>query len=227
MALDADSADTLVEWLTLQLDATPAEARPIRLELRAAAGASPAEAAALAVRSGLEVEEGPALDWWQPARDAVNLLHGEFAPAHGGDGWWPRLRKPAILAASAAGVWLLAQAALVWSDGREERALRERGEQLAAEALPGQPLLEPRMQLRRAHERALQAHGQLAAGDLLSLLDAALEAGAPQPQALRYEEGRLTLELAGPPPAELLVRLDARGLAARAEGSRLILAARP
>ena len=83
------------------------------------------------------------------------------------------------------------------------------------------------MQLRRAHERALQAHGQLAAGDLLSLLDAALEAGAPQPQALRYEEGRLTLELAGPPPAELLVRLDARGLAARAEGSRLILAARP
>ncbi|HRG70313.1 MAG TPA: general secretion pathway protein GspL, partial [Thauera aminoaromatica] len=105
--------------------------------------------------------------------------------------------------------------------------LRERGERLAAEALPGRPLLEPRMQLRRAHERALQVHGQLAAGDLLALLDAALEAGAPQPQALRYEDGRLTLELASVLPADLLVRLDARGLAARAEGSRLILAARP
>ena len=227
MALDADSADTLVEWLTLQLDATPAQARPVCLELRAADGASPAEATALAARSGLEVEDGPALDWWLLAPDAANLLHGEFAPAHGGDGWWPRLRKPVILCAGAAGVWLLAQAALVWVDGREERVLRERGERLAAEALPGQPLLEPRMQLRRAHERALQAHGQLAAGDLLSLLDAALEAGAPRPQALRYEEGRLTLELSGAPPAELLARLDARGLAARAEGSLLILAPRP
>ena len=83
------------------------------------------------------------------------------------------------------------------------------------------------MQLRRALERSLQAHGQLAAGDLLSLLDAALEAGAPRPLALRYEDGRLILQLTAVPAAELLTRLDARGLAARAEGTTLILAARP
>ncbi|GAB1460864.1 type II secretion system protein GspL [Thauera sp.] len=227
MALDADSADSLAEWLNLQLDATTAEARPARLELRAPAGAAEPVAAALAARIELAVEEGPALEWWRLGPDAANLLHGEFAPAHGGDEWWRSLRKPAMLAAGAAGVWLLAQAGLVLVDGREERMLRERGERLAAEALPGQPLLDPRMQLRRAHERALQAHGQLAAGDLLSLLDAALEAGAPQPRALRYEDGRLTLELAGVPPTELLARLDARGMAVRAEGSKLIVAARP
>lgn len=227
MALDADSTDTLAEWLALQLDATPAEARPTRLEVRSTTGTPIPETPALAARIGVELREGPTLDWWRLANDAANLLHGEFAPAHGGDGWWRQLRRPALLAAGAAGAWLLVQAALVAIDGGEERALRERGERLAAEALPGQPLLEPRMQLRRAHERALQVHGQLAAGDLLALLDAALEAGAPQPQALRYEDGRLTLELASAPPADLLVRLDARGLAARAEGSRLLLAARP
>ncbi len=227
MALDADSEDALAEWLRLLLEASPADAHPAALALRACAGAPLPATDVLAARLGLEVHEGPPLEWWLPAQDAANLLHGEFAPAHGGDRWWRRLRAPALLGAGAAGLWLLVQAALVGIDGREERALRERGERLAAEALPGQPLLEPRMQLRRAHERALQAHGQLAAGDLLSLLDAALESGAPQPRALRYEEGRLSLELSVPPPAELLVRLGARGLAARAEGSTLILAARP
>lgn len=227
IALDADSVDTLTEWLTLQLDATPAEARPSLLEVRATTGTTAAEVSALAARIGIEVREGPTLDWWQLTNDAANLLHGEFVPAHGGDSWWRPLHRPMLVAAGAAGMWLLVQAALVGIDGREERALRERGERLAAEALPGQPLLDPRMQLRRAHERALQAHGQVAAGDLLRLLDAALDAGATPPEALLYEDGRLTLQLGSAPSADLLARLEARGLAARADGQRLILAARP
>lgn len=227
IALDADSADTLTEWLTLQLDATPAEARPTRLEIRATTGTAVAGASALAARIGIEVHEGPMLDWWQLANDAANLLHGEFVPAHGGNSRWRPLHRPMLVAAGAAGMWLLVQAVLVGIDGREERALRERGEQLAAEALPGQPLLDPRMQLRRAHERALQAHGQVATGDLLRLLDAALEAGTTPPEALLYEDGRLTLQLGTAPSADLLARLEARGLAARADGKRLILVARP
>jgi general secretion pathway protein L len=227
IALDADSVDTLAEWITLQLNATPAAVRPAQLEVRQSPGVSFAEAAALAARIGVEVREGPALDWWQPRHDVANLLHGEFLPAHGGDGWWRALRRPLQLAAGAAGIWLLVQAVQVGIDGREERALRERGERLAAEALPGQPLLEPRMQLRRAYERALQAHGQVAASDFLSLLDLAFEAGVPQPQALLYEGGRLSLELDSGSPADVLARLEARGLAARTDGKRLILAARP
>ncbi len=227
VTLDADSVDTLAEWITLQLDATPAAVRPTQLEVRQSPGASFAEAAVLAVRIGVEVREGPALDWWQRRHDVANLLHGEFLPAHGGDDGWRALRRPLQLAASAAGIWLLMQAVQVGIDGREERALRERGERLAAEALPGQPLLEPQMQLRRAYARALQAHGQVAASDFLSLLDLAFAAGVPQPQALLYEEGRLSLELGSGPPADLLARLEARGLAARTDGKRLILAARP
>lgn len=227
IALDADSMDTLTEWLTLQLDATPAEARPSVLEVRASTRTFVGETSAFAARIGVKVREGPTLDWWRLMNDANNLLHGEFVPAHGGDGWWRPLRRPALVAAGTAGAWLLVQAALVGIDGREERVLRERGERLAAEALPGQPLLAPRMQLGQAHERALQAHGQLGAGDFLSLLEAALEAGMTLPQALSYEDGRLTLQLAGTPPADLLARLNARGLAARADGKRLILTARP
>lgn len=227
IAIDTDSEDSLAEWLCLLLDAAPAAGRPARLELRAAAGVPAPEVAALAARIGIEVEEGPTLEWWRITPDAVSLLHGEFAPAHGGNAGWRGLRQPVLLCAGAATVWLLVQTAVVMLGAHEEATLRERGERLAAEALPGQPLLEPRMQLRRAHERALQAHGHLGAGDLLSLLGVALEAGAPEPRALHYEGGRLTLELAGTPPAELLARLDARGVAARAEDHKLILAPHP
>ena len=170
MALDADSTDTLAEWLALQLDATPAEARPTRLEVRSTTG-TPSRGPRLAARIGVELREGPTLDWWRLANDAANLLHGEFAPAHGGDGWWRQLRRPARCSPGAAGAWLLVQAALVAIDGGGERALRERGERLAAEALPGQPLLTAHN--RAAPTNALQVHGQLAAGDLWPLLDAA------------------------------------------------------
>ncbi len=227
IALEAESVDSLAEWILLKLAATPAAARPAQLDVRLCLGVAFTEIEGLAARIGIEVREGQTLDWWRPLHDVANLLHGEFVPAHSGKDGWQTLRRPVWLAAAAAGLWLLVQAVQVGIDSREERSLRERGERLAAEALPGQPLLEPRLQLRRAYERAQQAHGQVAASDFLSLLDAALEAGMAQPQALRYEEGRLTLELTGAPPPDLLARLEARGLAARAEGKRLILAARP
>lgn len=227
IALDAGAPAELADWLALQWAATPPAERPQVLELRCTRGVQATDPGALAALEGVELRSGAALEWWQLPPDAANLLHGEFAPAHDRDALWRRLRPPLALAAAAATVWLIAQVATLTMDGREERMLRERGERIAAEALPGQPLLEPRMQLRRALERSLQAHGQLAAGDLLSLLDAALEAGAPRPLALRYEDGRLTLQLASAPAAELLARLDARGLAARADGSMLILAPRP
>ena len=227
IALDAGSPAALADWLALQWSATPAAERPQVLELRCARAVQGPDPAALALVDGVALRGGAELEWWQLPPDAANLLHGEFAPAHDRDALWRRLRPPLALAAGGAVVWLLAQVAMLAMDGREERMLRERGERIAAEALPGQPLLEPRMQLRRALERSLQAHGQLAAGDLLSLLDAALEAGAPRPLALRYEDGRLILQLTAVPAAELLTRLDARGLAARAEGTTLILAARP
>jgi general secretion pathway protein L len=227
IALDAGSPAALADWLALQWNATPPAERPQVLELRCARALQGPDPAALALGDGVALRSGAELEWWQLPPDAANLLHGEFAPAHDRNVLWRRLRAPLALATSVAMVWLIAQVAMLVMDGREERMLRERGERIAAEALPGQPLLEPRMQLRRALERSLQAHGQLAAGDLLSLLDAALEAGAPRPSALRYEDGRLTLQLAAVPAAELLTRLDARGLAARAEGTTLILAARP
>lgn len=227
MALDAGSADTLADWLTLQLGATAVELRPSALELRRVAGVAAPDAAALTALLGLEVRSGAALDWWQLPPDAANLLHGEFAPAEGADSPWRPLRPQLALAALAAAAWVLVQGALVLGDGDEERRLRARGERLAAEALPGQPLLDPRMQLRRALEQGLQARGQLAAGDLLSLLDAALEAGTPLPRALRYEDSRLTLELPQAPSPDLLGRLSARGMASRAEGSLLTVSVRP
>ena len=76
MALDADSTDTLAEWLALQLDATPAEARPTRLEVRSTTGTPIPETPALAARIGVELREGPTLDWWRLANDAANLLLG-------------------------------------------------------------------------------------------------------------------------------------------------------
>lgn len=140
-------------------------ARPDKLALVAGAQAPAAFTGVPTVR----LPEG-LLPWLAPqaAEPTLNLLQGEYAPKQRRKLELGRWRLPAALAAA----WLLL-VGVAWVVGfvvasAENRALREEVAATFSRILPGEPLVDPRLQIEQRLSRA-----SAAGGEFLGMLDAA------------------------------------------------------
>ena len=115
----------------------------------------------------------------QAVNDAgVNLLQGPYAPRSSLRTRMREWRLPAALAAAVVLVFIGSHAALWWKQSRAERALDAQIAEIFAQALPGQPVVDPRAQM----QGALGAGGA-AGGGLLPAMSVIAQAMAQAPEA--------------------------------------------
>lgn len=108
----------------------------------------------------------------------VNLLQGPYAPRSSLRTRMREWRLPAALAAAVVLVFVGSHAALWWQQSRAERALDAQIAEIFAQALPGQPVVDPRAQM----QGALGAGGA-AGGGLLPAMSVIAQAMAQAPAA--------------------------------------------
>jgi general secretion pathway protein L len=134
----------------------------------------------------------------QAREDAgVNLLQGAYAPRSAIGSRLRAWRLPAALAAGVVVAFAANQALGWWQLGRAERALDAQIAEVFAQVLPGQPVVDPRVQI----QGALGA--QAAASDaLLPAISALAEAMAQAPtarlQSVSYRGNALEVRLTAP-----------------------------
>ena len=171
---------------------------------------------ATGVVAGVPVVDGGRFDWAAADWDcAIDALVGEFRPLRRAGDW----RRALLLAAIAVGLYTTISLGewgwLAWRQAALNRAI----EDIAAKALPGQPLVAPLAQLANAAGVQQHRRGESAIGDFVFLAErSAALAGDKPVQAFDYESGRLTMQLDGlDPDRETAVRqaLAAAGLELR------------
>jgi len=200
--LDSAAEGEAPVGLRLAVDAARDAGRPPeRIVLRAAPGASLPDAARWSEALAVAVERGAPWSWVQTVeKPDLDLLRGEFAAQGSGGDWRGRLWRPALLAAATLAVascglatdWALKSAERDRLQGEMRTLYRET---FGAAA----PILDPPLQMSRAHAELQWLAGQGGGGEFMALLDA-LAAALPDPAAQRvetltYEAGRLTLSL--------------------------------
>ena len=130
--------------------------------------------------------------------NAVNLLQGTYAPRRSGSGGLQRWRLPAALAAACLLAFLAVQALSLWKLSRAEKRLDAQITEVFQQALPGQPVVDPRAQMQGVLGGG-SAHGALLPA--LSVLAQAL-AGAPagggKLEAINLRGDALDLRLVAP-----------------------------
>jgi len=220
IALDAG----LLAPLLAQRAATAraANAAPPRIEVRLAPGTASPELAMLEAETGTPLAPAAPYRWWQGAdRQAANLLHGEFAVRDGAAGWIAGLRPALALAGGAVAVWFVASLGEVLWMKHSLGSTGERIERVYRSSFPNTPVVAPAAQMRQQLNLERARHGLLRDDDALALLAQAAEALGTEAQAgvvaLRFEEGRLDLTLAGPAAARadaVVGLLAGRGLLA-------------
>jgi general secretion pathway protein L len=127
----------------------------------------------------------------------INLLQGPFGVRASLGTRLREWRLPASLAAAVALLFVANQAVGWWQMGRAERALDAQIAEIFAQALPGQPVVDPRAQM----QGALGA-GRAAGGGLLPVVSALAEAMAQAPsariEAMSFRGNALELRLTAP-----------------------------
>jgi general secretion pathway protein L len=127
----------------------------------------------------------------------VNLLQGAFGARSSLGTRLREWRLPASLAAAVALLFVANQAVGWWQMSRAERALDAEIAQIFAQALPGQPVVDPRAQM----QGALGAQAAGSAG-LLPVISALAEAMAQAPsariEAISFRGNALELRLTAP-----------------------------
>ena len=127
----------------------------------------------------------------------VNLLQGSFAPRSSLRTRMREWRLPAALAAAVVLVFVGSHAALWWKQSRAERALDAQITEIFAQALPGQPVVDPRAQM----QGALGAGGS-AGGGLLPAMSVIAQAMAQAPAArlrsISFRNNVIELNLTAP-----------------------------
>ena len=226
----AVDGDILAPLLSQQAaTARAANLAPTRIDVRLTPGLAAPDLAALQAETAIPMQVAVPYLWWQGAdRKATNLLQGEFAFRDNGSAWLLKLRPALALGGGALAVWLLANVGeVVWMKHRLGQ-IGERIERIYRSSFPNAPVVAPAAQMRQQLNLERARHGLLRDDDALSLLAQATEAlgtdAVDGVAALRFEEGRLDLTLAGPAAAraEAVVGLLAsRGLLAnlRQDGS--------
>ena len=226
----AVDGDILAPLLSQQAaTARAANLAPTRIDVRLTPGLAAPDLAALQAETAIPMQVAVPYLWWQGAdRKATNLLQGEFAFRDNGSAWLLKLRPALALGGGALAVWLLANVGeAIWMKHRLGQ-IGERIERIYRSSFPNAPVVAPAAQMRQQLNLERARHGLLRDDDALSLLAQATEAlgtdAVDGVAALRFEEGRLDLTLAGPAAAraEAVVGLLAsRGLLAnlRQDGS--------
>jgi general secretion pathway protein L len=127
----------------------------------------------------------------------VNLLQGPYAPRSSLRTRMREWRLPAALAAAVVLVFVGSHAALWWKQSRAERALDAQIAEIFAQALPGQPVVDPRAQM----QGALGAGGA-AGGGLLPAMSVIAQAMAQAPAArlrsISFRNNVIELNLTAP-----------------------------
>ncbi len=204
-ALDSAAEGEPPVALQLAVDAARAAGQPPeRIVLRPGPGASLPDAERWSQALAVPVERGAPWTWMQTAdTPGLNLLQGEFARQGSGGSWRGRLRRPALLAAA---TLVVASCGLAtdWALKSAERdRLQEEMRTLYRESFgPSAVIVDPPLQMSRAHAELRWLAGQGGGGEFMTLLDA-LATRLPDPatqrvETLTYEAGRLTLSLRAP-----------------------------
>jgi general secretion pathway protein L len=127
----------------------------------------------------------------------VNLLQGPFGVRASLGTKLRQWRLPASLAAAVALLFVANQAVGWWQMSRAERALDAQIAEIFAQALPGQPVVDPRAQMQGA-----LGEGRAAGGGLLPVMSALAEAMAQAPsariEAMSFRGNALELRLTAP-----------------------------
>jgi general secretion pathway protein L len=127
----------------------------------------------------------------------INLLQGPYGARASLGTKLKQWRLPASLAAAAALLFVANQAVGWWQMGRAERALDAQIAEIFAQALPGQPVVDPRAQM----QGALGA-GRTASAGLLPVISVLAEAMAQAPsariEAMSFRGNALELRLTAP-----------------------------
>jgi type II secretion system protein L len=201
-ALDAAGDDEPPVGLQLAVDAARGAGRlPERIVLRAAPGATLPDAARWSDALGVPVERGAPWSWMQAAeRPRLELLQGEFAAQEKGGAWRASLRRPALLAAATLAVASVAVATDWALKSSESRRLQAEMRAIYRETFgESAVIVDPALQMGRAHAELRLRAGHGGGGDFMALLDAVAagmpEAAAPRVESMTYEAGRLTLSL--------------------------------
>jgi len=139
----------------------------------------------------------PLLAQQAAAGAGVNLLQGQYAPRTSLGNRLREWRLPAALAAAVALLFIGSQAATWWQQSRVEKALDAQIKEVFAQALPGQPLVDPRAQLQGALGGAAGAGGGMLAA-LSALAHAISQAPAARLEALSFRGDTLELHLSAP-----------------------------
>jgi general secretion pathway protein L len=129
--------------------------------------------------------------------NAVNLLQGTYAPRRSVSGGLQRWRLPAALAAACLLAFLAVQALSLWKLSRAEKRLDAQITEVFQQALPGQPVVDPRAQMQGV------LGGGSAQGALLPALSVLAQAlaGAPaggKVEAINLRGDALDLRLVAP-----------------------------
>ena len=129
--------------------------------------------------------------------NAVNLLQGAYAPRSSMNSRLQRWRLPAALAAGCLLVFLAGQALSLWKLARAERRLDAQITEVFQQALPGQPVVDPRAQMQGVLGGAGPGRGAL-----LPALSALAQAMAATPagklEAVSLRGDALDLRLVAP-----------------------------
>jgi general secretion pathway protein L len=127
----------------------------------------------------------------------VNLLQGPYAPRTSLGNRLREWRLPAALAAGVALLFVGGQAATWWQQSRVEQALDAQIAEVFAQALPGQPMVDPRAQM----QGALGSSGASGGGLLVAmsaLAQAMSQVPAARIEAISFRGNTLELHLNAP-----------------------------
>ena len=208
-ALDSSGEDEPPVGLRLAVDAAREAGRlPERIVLRAATGATLPDAGRWTEELAVLVERGAPWSWMQTAeKPGLDLLQGEFAPQGAGGPWLARLWRPALLAAATLAVASCGLATDWALKSAERDRLQDEMRTLYRETFGASAVIvDPPLQMSRAHAELRLLAGQGGGGEFMALLDA-LATHLPDPatqgvETLAYESGRLTLSLRARDPRQ-------------------------
>jgi type II secretion system protein L len=208
-ALDSAGADEPPVGLQLAVDAAREAGRlPERIVLQAALGSPSPDPARWSQALAVPVDCGAPWGWTQTAeKPRLDLLQGEFAPRGGRAPWRACLLRPALLCAVTLAIASCGLAADWALKSAERNRLQEEMRALYRETFGASAVIvDPPLQMARAHAELRARAGQGGGGEftrLLNALAARLPGDAiPPAETLTYGAGRLTVSLRARDPRE-------------------------
>lgn len=194
---DHDAAGAFPLSLRLALDEAAARGeKPKGVRVHVDAGATLPDLARWSSESGIPFAAGTRweeLARGEPARGAINLLQGEFAPRRGGAS---RLPRAAVWLAVAIAVLQMSLVALDAARLRHERTtLEARREAIFRDAFPeARAVVDPELQMRRNLAQMRRNHGIAVEDEFLGKLSRAAQEPGGRARSIEFANGKLAVQ---------------------------------